>query len=438
MVTPTDPGKARRAASGIPIVAAFDGYRALAVVGVVLFHVFQVSGVFNTAGDSAAGILLWGLLPRCLIAFFIVSGFVMFLPTVVRGGDFGPVSSFAIGRVARVVPAYWLSLVVALLLVATLAPTGLPAIGSILAHFTMLQTPALLFDGPVGAGGLASGGLQLGFGVVPPVWTLSVESAFYVILPLIAVAYYRRPLLGLAGAVALVVAWQVAALHAGEIGSAFGVHLSPVTEERFHLYYASQFPSWAVAIAAGMTGAWFYVRLRDRMAPKALERRALWAVGATLPLIALLIYLTGHEAVTDPEPFSGLFARQSLGLSIAYPLVMATAMVAFSLAPSRIQRPLANVPISGLADISYTVYLVHFAVIWFALEQLSLPFSGTLWSAVAWSAFVFPISLIFATLSAQLLERPIRRWANKYRRRGQAGAGGPQPAPVSPVTPNSA
>jgi peptidoglycan/LPS O-acetylase OafA/YrhL len=434
--TPADPGKARRAASGIPIVGAFDGYRALAVLGVVLFHTFQVSGVFNVAGDSAAGIVLWGVLPRCLIAFFIVSGFVMFLPTVVRRGDFGRVSSFAIGRVARIVPAYWLSLVVALVLLATLShlpgtPAGLPGVGPVLAHFAFLQTPALLVDGPVYVHGVSVGTFPLGLRVIPPVWTLSVEACFYLLLPLIAAAYYRRPLIGLAVAAAIVAVWQVVGLHAGGIASAFGLDLSPATEARFRGYYASQFPSWTMALAAGMSGAWVYVRLRDRVAPRLLERRALWTLLATLPAIVLVVYLTGHEAVTQPDPFNGLFARQSLGLSLAYPLIMATAMVAFSLAPRRVQRPLANEPIRGLADVSYSVYLIHFAVIWFALSQFSMPGHPVAWSAFAWTALVFSVSLLYAYLSAQLLERPVRRWANRLRRRGPRdvlAASAPPPA----------
>ena len=48
----------------------------------------------------------------------------------------------------------------------------------------MLQTPALLF----------ATDFQLGFGVVPPVWTLSVEVGFYVVLPLVAVALLPSPL----------------------------------------------------------------------------------------------------------------------------------------------------------------------------------------------------------------------------------------------------
>ena len=62
-------------------------------------------------------------------------------------------------------------------------------------------------------------------------------------------------------------------------------------------------------------------------------------------------------------------------------------MVAFSLVSRRIQRPLTNDPIRGLADISYSVYLIHFAVIWFGVSQLSLPLSGQCgrqWSGQRW------------------------------------------------------
>ena len=102
-----DPGKAWRRGHRIPVVPSFDGYRAYAILGVVLFHVFQVSGVYAAAGSSALGVLLWGVLPRCLDALFIISGFVIYLPTAARDGNFGPISSFAIRRVCRLVPAYY-------------------------------------------------------------------------------------------------------------------------------------------------------------------------------------------------------------------------------------------------------------------------------------------------------------------------------------------
>jgi acetyltransferase len=176
-----DPGKEWRRGHQIPVVPAIDGYRAYATIGVVLFHIFQVAGVFSLVGGSVLGELYWGVLPRSLDALFIISGFVIYLPTAARGGDFGPVGSFAIRRVARLVPAYYVSLLIALVLLATVSSSpGLPDGGTIAAHFTMLESPALL----------VADSFQLGFGVIPPVWTLSVEAGLYLVVPLVAAHYF--------------------------------------------------------------------------------------------------------------------------------------------------------------------------------------------------------------------------------------------------------
>lgn len=442
VIDSADPGKQARAAAGIPVVPAYDAYRALAIFGVVLFHVIQVNGVLGAAGDSPAAVAMWGILPGgSLTALFIVSGFVMFLPVAVRNGDFGSRRVFGVRRAARLVPAYWLSLVIAMILLVTIGP-GLPGIGPIAVHFGILQTPALFIDGPVSVNGVTVGDFPLGLDVIPPVWTLSVEVAFYIVLAFVATAYYRRPFVGLAICAAVLVAWHALATNAGDVASALGIDLSAATEARIDAYYASQLPSWGLALAAGMTGAWLYVRLRDRFAPDALARRALWALGATTVALALVMLWAGKEAVDDPNPFLGLFARQSLAISLLLPLAMGAVMLAFSLIPPGLQRPLANRPIRWFADISYSVYLIHFAVIWVAINELSLPFapdSSSLGATLAWSALVFPVSTVYAWLSARFLERPIRRWARGYRpgarrRRtavaapGAGAAAGPAPA----------
>ena len=46
----TDPGKQDRVHQGVPVVAAFDAYRGVAVLGIVLFHILGVSGVLVKAG----------------------------------------------------------------------------------------------------------------------------------------------------------------------------------------------------------------------------------------------------------------------------------------------------------------------------------------------------------------------------------------------------
>src|SRR5262249_55572056 len=140
-----DPGKEWRRGHRIPVVPSFDGYRAYAILFVALFHIFQITGAFTAAGDSAVGVISWGILPRSLDVLFIVSGFVIYLPTVVRDGDFGSVSAFAIRRTARLVPAYYVTLLVAILLLAVVSSSaGVPDAGTITAHFAVLQTPVLL------------------------------------------------------------------------------------------------------------------------------------------------------------------------------------------------------------------------------------------------------------------------------------------------------
>ena len=418
-----DPGKGWRGAHGIPIVPVFDGYRAMAILGVVLFHVFQVSGVFAALGDSAVGTIAWGLLPHSLDVLFIVSGFVIYLPTVARGGDFGRVSAFAIRRAARLFPAYWLVLTLALILLAVFGAAGtFPGGGEILAHFTVVQTPALLFDD----------GLSLGFGVVPPVWTLSVEVGFYLVLPFVAAAYFRRPLIGLALAAAIAAVWHLLGANADSVASFFGTDLSAAAEARIDTYYASQFPSWVLALAAGMTGAWAYVRLRDRFEPRLLQRRALAGTAVATAAFAVIVYLSGHEAVSDPNPLTGLFARQSLGLALVYPTLLAVILIGLALTPRWLQLPLANTPLRWTGDISYAIYLIHFAVIWVALEELSLSQDGSVAALAAWCALVYPISFFYAYLSAVFVERPVRRWAHRFGRRAQPSTSGEQGAVAEP------
>ena len=406
-----DPGKAWRRGHRIPVVAAFDGYRGWAVLGVVLFHTLQVSGALVAMGGSKLGVLSWGILPRTIQVLFIVSGFVIYLPTVARDGDFGSLRSYAIRRTARLIPAYYVVLLIAVLLLLTVAPSsGLPDAGTVATHLVVQETPALLFVDH----------FRLGFDVVPPVWTLSIEVAFYVILPLLAVRYYRHPLAGLLAAAAIVVAWRVLALNSDDVAHLLGTDISPETYGRIETFYASQFPSWVLAIATGMTGAWAYVRLRDRFEPARLARAAVWVTGLALLVLAALVYLQGKSAVGDVARFEGLFAHEPILLVLGTPLVLGVLLVALTLTPAFVQRPVTVPAIRWLGDVSYGIYLIHLAVIWVALHELSLPTDGGVGAALAWCAVVYPASILYAYLSARFLERPVRRWAHRYGRRAQA------------------
>jgi peptidoglycan/LPS O-acetylase OafA/YrhL len=412
----SDPGKAWRRGQGLPIVPAFDGYRAYAILGVVLFHVFFVTGILLTTLHPGWGLFTWAILPRGIEALFIVSGFVVYLPTVARDGDFGRVGAYAIRRGARILPAYWVALGVAILLLAVVsASPGIPGVGTIVEHFTMLQTPALLWDQ----------NFPLGLRVIAPVWTLSPEITFYVVLPFVASLFFRRPFWGLTGAAVVVVLWHLLGHNADGVAGVFGGDLSQAAQGRIGLYYASQFPNWAFAFAVGMVGALAYVRIRDRWPADLIERRA--AITTVLGLVAWapFVYLAWHEAVGNSQ---GIYANESLFVTFGYPTALAVTMVALALSPAWMQWPFANGAIRRVADISYGVYLIHFAVIFFALREFSLPHDRSLWAVIIWSLIVFPVSIAYGYLSARFLERPIRRWAHRFGRREQMAAKARAPA----------
>jgi peptidoglycan/LPS O-acetylase OafA/YrhL len=405
-----DPGKEWRRGHRIPVIPSFDGYRAWAILGVVLFHVFQVSGTFTAAGDSALGVLLLGLLPRTLDLLFIVSGFVIYLPTVVKDGDFGRVGSFAIRRAARLFPAYYVALLIAIALLAFLPHSGgVPGAGTIAAHMAVMQTPSLLFVD----------GFELGFGVVTPVWTLSVEVGYYLVLPFIAAAYFRHPIAGLATAGAITVGWALLGQNSDWAAGLLGAELSAASEQRIDAFYASQFPAWILAIASGMTGAWAYVRMRDRIPAERLGGVAVTGTALAVLAFGAIVVFGGIESVNDPGVFQGLFGRQSLLITVGSPLVLMVLLVCFALMPERLQRSCSASPIRWLGDVSYGIFLIHFAVIWLLFNQTSLATDGGGGTTLAWCAIVYPVSIAYAYLSARFLERPIRRWAHRYGRRGE-------------------
>lgn len=405
-----DPGKQWRERRGIPVIPVFDSYRAIAILGVVLFHIFQVSGVFSRLGDSTAGALSFALLSHTLDILFIVSGFVIYLPTVARSGEFGPVGNFAIRRGARLFPAYWLCLAIALLLLAGFGAAGdFPSLKDIGLHVSVLQTPAMLFDG----------GLELGFGVVPPVWTLSVEVVFYIVLPLVAASYFRRPFLGLLLAAALVVVWHYIGTNPGLVASWIGIDLSAEAGSRFETFYASQFPAWAFSLACGMTGAWIYVRLLARGLSAPQERRVPWVVAAAAVALVAVAYFAGREALDDPARFLGIFARQSPTISLLYPLVLSVVLVGLAAAPPATRKPFEGRFLRWTGDISYAIYLIHFAFIWFAVSELGLTTDGSVAALLVWCAVVYPASFAYAYLSARFVERPVRRWAHRFGRTAQ-------------------
>jgi len=392
----------------VPRLPALDGVRGYAILGVVALHLFGAAGFLRHRGTTP-DVVIWGLLGNVIDVFFIISGFGLFLPTVVRGGRFGSLRQYAVDRAARLLPAYWLSLALALVLIAlvpTHPPLAMPGISSVALHIGGVAYPARLVDP----------NLMVGFGVNWPLWMISVLLGLYLVLPLIARLYFRHPLLGLAVAAAITLAWREGALHATAVYSALGGVPSPFMT----FVLTDQLPGWAFSFALGMTAAWLYVRVLAQRERGWIESRAALAMLVAVPAYALFAYLFGRSASTALPQIGGAVARSSPPLTVACSASRALLIGAIALAPAWIQRPFANRASRTLAECSYGLYLVHMIVIMFASRLVALPRNASLEALLGWTAIVLPVSLACGWLSFRYVERPARRWAGSRA----YGAGG--------------
>ena len=72
------------ASRGASRVQALDGFRAYAILGVVAVHLLGASGVLAATADRDR-VAIWAVLGNSIDIFFIISGFVLFLPTLRHG-----------------------------------------------------------------------------------------------------------------------------------------------------------------------------------------------------------------------------------------------------------------------------------------------------------------------------------------------------------------
>src|SRR3954462_6714783 len=173
---------------GNPRFPLLDAMRAIAALSIVVTHASGVS-TFNTTN------WLGGYTARMdfgVAIFFLLSGFLLYRPFVAARYEGRPpirIRDFARRRVLRIVPAYWVALVLLALWPGLVAFWGGPWWRS----FTFTQ----IYWGDSTVQGIF------------PAWTLCIEISFYLALPFLAAGIGRlagrrwKVKLGLVGALAL-------------------------------------------------------------------------------------------------------------------------------------------------------------------------------------------------------------------------------------------
>jgi peptidoglycan/LPS O-acetylase OafA/YrhL len=302
-----------------------------------------------------------GRLDVGVAVFFLLSGYLlygMFLRGRIRVG------AYALRRAARIVPAYWVAL--------TVAAIVLPL------HEVWRNVPLFYGFAQVYEGSTAGEGLG-------QAWTLCVEVLFYAFLPLWAVVLVKsRALWPLVVLFCASIAYKLLILRAfeGDVGP-----LEPA------LIALPAFLDW---FALGMGVALLEARGVRFSRPWA------WALAATAFYVISCIAL--WDARLDAYSHTEWLIRHVSYAAIA--LCVLAAGVAG--APA-----LRWAPLVWLGRISYGIYLYHLVVLALLSRWGLIAWERHVHPYVLWTVFALAGSVLLASLSWYLVERPAWRAARR-------------------------
>ncbi|WUI35453.1 acyltransferase [Nocardia sp. NBC_00416] len=367
--------------------------RGLAALGVVLTHVAFQTGATGTP-------VLGRLLERfdmAVAVFFALSGFLLWRPHALaaRGLGAAPTLGYYLRhRVARIVPAYWVVVCVVLILVPAAADTA--GLQVWVSNLLLLQVfvPLTLTDG------------------LTQMWSLSVEVAFYIVLPLLAWLLHR--LRGRAAA-----ARVPAVLVFGLIFLSWNFLPVPTPDA---IHADNWLPAYLPWFAGGMLLAELGCDDRPARWRRILGNQPLMWTIAVAAFVASATRLGGVAGLTRAEPWQyaakmGLGAV--LGFALLAPLVLGP--------PGAPHRWLTAAPVAISGRWSYGIFMWHLAVLSVIFPVFGiLPFQGDFGVVLVLTvAFTLPL----AAASHALVEEPCRQWARRRDRPRPAQQEQSQPQP---------
>lgn len=402
-----------------------DAVRAVAALMVLAFHVAVENGTALAPGVVGA---LLSTLELAVPLFFVLSGVLLYRPwaaAALDGTERPGVRSYLWRRGVRLLPAYWLVAVVALLLWSRDYLDSWVTWAQVLTLTFVYETnPWWVGTGPEGLGQM---------------WSLCVEVAFYVTLPLFAVLLHRfaeragtdvaararRLLLGLA----LLAATSVVAMV---------VQFYPVERPYMHMWLPRTLCLFAAGMALAVVTEWAW-RERWDGGPARRFCRTVAAAPVTCWLVGLGAYLVCASPVTGPRfaGVDGLWAAlfQS-GTALLFALfVVAPVACMPARAPAAATSPWAGsgvwlysvvrVPVVRyLAKVSYGIFLWQFIVLYLWREFTGAEaFTGSFWLDIG------PVTagtVLLAAATYHWVETPSRRLntlvrSTRHHDRGRAG-----------------
>jgi peptidoglycan/LPS O-acetylase OafA/YrhL len=365
-------------------IATIDGLRGIAIAAVVWFHIWQIdwhSATIPFVNFSFQPLVETGFLGVAL--FFFISGFVLTLPYVqARLGGAKPPSlrHFAGRRFLKIVPSYVLvSAAMIAIGYQTYATFG-DALRDVVFHLLFIHDWFAVTNVSIN-------------GVM---WSLGVEVQFYVLFPLLILAFVRWPLWTALGLFAVANGWRVWSL------------LTP--NHYFFEQRLEQLPAYVDLFAAGMLAAFAYVAIALRR-PQLAQRRWAFTALSVAGFVALYLLAAYCFDRRGDKEWPQLWMVQWRS---AFALACLAAGLGSLFAVRGYQLVLANRALLFLAAISYNLYLWHQPIAR-TLVKLHLPPYASAdphddphWQLAYWFVAV-PLVLAVSVLITYGLEQPILR-----------------------------
>jgi len=371
-------------------VSALDGVRALAALGVVVYHAAGYLGLYTPADGSARYVfpVLRNLGNFGVAVFFVLSGYLLFrefVSNLLFDAERTSLPHYFGRRFLRIYPAYWVALIGFVIVV------GAPAVAG--GAFGLLTLTERHFSTEVFAG-------------LPVAWTLYVEVAFYIFIPIFAGVLW---LLCREREVKVRLAIVLSALTGLAVFAHVWVGLIvPSVSVDYRLRLLLNLPTYFGWFAAGMAlsvaSAW--VRA-GRSLPRCVQQLANrpWVCWSVAGIAYLTIVL-----VESDFRFDGNIARETTTmLQVRFLLQGMAALffimpMAISHQESRLRSFLGGRQLAWLGLVSYGVYLWHQTILrqlakWFTFEPNLLGFLLLL-------AIVVPSAILFGWVSFRLIEKP--------------------------------
>jgi peptidoglycan/LPS O-acetylase OafA/YrhL len=404
-----------------------DGLRALACLGVFFNHVqgrwavvpwsraTAVVCKFLTSGSRGVGI------------FFVLSGFLLSMPfwrAHRRGKPMPDLLTYAVRRLARIAPGYWVCVLV-LALIHGLWHTPWDRVSLLL---TLTFTNSLLAESH-----------RPWYDT--PLWSIGVEMLFYVMLPLLALGMFRlrstrATRIYLVSVIVLLALGQWLLLRAapGIEGWVRNPHL--FTADPANWAVSHNAPALFTHFLIGVLAADLYLVLAARSSAAGADSRRpqRWCNGYDLVAGGALLLIAWSAA--DPHwdlPTAEYLNCQWPTLHILVGLALAT--LPFS---RRLGAWLDNRFLRAIAVLSFGIYIWHMPILygvralaqhWLAPQYLR---GGVYWywGTLAYAAVSLLLSYAVAAVSYYLVERPVLNRVHHWHR-AQPALRLTVPAPVA-------